>query len=294
MKGVEISVVVPAFNEEKSIEPLYDKIRNVLSKKKYEIVFIDDGSTDSTFAAMQLLHAQDARISVIRFKKNLGKAAALQEGFKKAAGKIIITLDADLQDDPAEIPKLVRMLKRYDLVVGWKFERKDPISRKLASKLFNFLGSVVTKIHLHDMNCGFKAMRNSVAKDLYIYGELHRYIPVLAKWDGYTVGEVKVRHFPRRFGKSKYGVSRLAKGFFDLITVKFLGDYGKRPMHLFGSIGVVCTVVGILAGLYLTVQWFQGIPIGGRPLLLLAILLVVLGVQFISLGFLGEMIIRSR
>ncbi len=294
MKEIEISLVIPAYNEAKSLDILYNKLKTVARGKKYETIFIDDGSTDGTFGILKSLHRKDKRVKLIHFKKNLGKAAALNEGFKIAQGSIVITLDADLQDDPGEIPKFIAALKKYDIVVGWKVNRKDSLARKLVSKFFNFLTRSLTNVALHDINCGFKAMKRKVAKDLYIYGELHRYIPVLAQWEGYKVGEVRVTHFPRRFGKSKYGASRLVKGFFDLITVKFLGDYGKRPMHLFGTIGILCTLLGAVAGLFLTVQWFQGVPIGNRPLLLLAVLLVVLGVQFISLGLLGEMIIRIK
>jgi glycosyltransferase involved in cell wall biosynthesis len=222
------------------------------------------------------------------------KAAALSAGFSEATGDIVFTMDADLQDDPEEIPNFINKINQgHDMVSGWKIRRKDPISKTIPSKFFNWLTSLTTGVKVHDSNCGFKAYKKEVVKNINIYGELHRYIPAIAYWKGYKVGEVKVVHHARKFGKSKYGVERLMKGFFDLITVKFLTRYAKRPLHLFGFLGVLCFLVGFITGIYLVAGWFNGIGIGNRPLLMLCVLFIVTGIQLISIGLLGEMINSS-
>lgn len=290
-----LSVVIPAYNEERNIPLLCKSLKSVLNKYQYEIIFVDDGSLDNTFNMLKTISQKDKKIKVVSFQRNYGKSAALSAGFDIAKGDIIITMDADLQDDPKEIPRFIEKINEgYDLVSGWKFKRRDPLSKTIPSKFFNFLTSVLTKVKIHDINCGFKAYRKNVTKNINIYGELHRYIPVLASLNGYEVGEVKVEHHSRKYGKSKYGTSRLFKGFVDLITVKFLTSYGRKPLHLFGLIGFLCFFLGIISGLYLIVVWFIERGIGDRPLLMLAVLLVVLGVQFISLGLLGEMVTEDK
>lgn len=291
-----LSIVVPAYNEEKNVPLLYEKLKKVLDsiKKDYEIIFVDDGSKDNTASEIIKLNKKDKKVKLIQFQRNFGKAAALSAGFSEASGDIVFTMDADLQDDPEEIPKFIQKINQgYDMVSGWKFHRKDPITKTLPSKFFNWLTSITTGVKVHDSNCGFKAYRNEVIKNIDIYGELHRYIPSIAYWKGYKVGEVKVVHHARKFGKSKYGVERLMKGFFDLITVKFLTKYAKRPLHLFGLIGFLCFLLGFIGGIYLVVDWSKGIPIGNRPLLMLTVLLIVTGIQLISIGLLGEMITSS-
>jgi glycosyltransferase involved in cell wall biosynthesis len=286
-----LSIVIPTYNEEKNIPMLYKELKSVLDKYQYEIIFVDDGSFDNTFNIIKSVAQKDKKVKLISFKRNYGKSAALSAGFENAKGDIIITLDADLQDDPKEIPRFIEKINQgYDLVSGWKFKRKDSLTKIISSRFFNFLTSMLTKVKIHDINCGFKAYKKEVVKNINIYGELHRYIPVLAFWKGYKIGEIKVEHHPRMYGKSKYGATRLFKGFLDLITVKFLMSYGKRPLHLFGLIGLLCFLLGVILGIYLTYLWFIGKGIGSRPLLMLAVLLVVLGVQFVSLGLLGEMV----
>jgi glycosyltransferase involved in cell wall biosynthesis len=292
-----VSIIVPSYNEEKNIPLLYIKLKKVLDslKKEYEVLFIDDGSKDNTVNEIIKLNKKDKRVKLIQFQRNFGKAAALSAGFIEASGTIVFTMDADLQDDPKEIPKFIEKINQgYDMVSGWKYIRKDPVTKTLPSKFFNWLTSITTGVKVHDSNCGFKAYRNEVVKNISVYGELHRYIPAIAHWKGYKVGEVKVEHHARKFGKSKYGVERLMKGFFDLITVKFLTRYAKKPLHLFGLLGFLCFLVGFIAGIYLVVGWFRGIAIGNRPLLMLCVLFIVTGIQLISIGLLGEMINSSN
>ena len=292
---MNISIVIPVYNEEKNIIILYKLLKSVLSKYQYEMIFVDDGSVDNTSSVIKDISKKDKKVKLISFQRNYGKSDALSAGFDNAKGDIIITLDGDLQDNPKEIPRFIEKLNQgYDLVVGWKFKRKDPLTKIIPSKFFNLLTSFLTKVKIHDMNCGFKAYKKEVIKNINVYGELHRYIPAMAFWRGYKIGEIKVKHYPRRYGKSKYGVNRLFKGLMDLITVKFLMSYGRRPLHLFGLTGLLCFFLGIVSGLYLTYLWFKGIVIGDRPLLMLAVLLIVLGVQFISLGLLGDMIISEN
>lgn len=291
-KKVEISVVIPVKDEEKTIEILSEDIKSILSDHRYEIIFIDDGSRDQTFETLKKIQKKNRYIKFIRFKKNFGKSDALSAGFNIARGDIIITMDGDLQDDPKEIPKFIEKIKEgWDVAVGWRFPRNDSISKKIASKMFNRLTGTLTGLLLHDINCGFKAFRQDVVKNITLYGELHRYLPVLASMRGYSVCEVKVKHHKRIYGKSKFGIGRLIKGFIDLITVTFLMEYSKKPLHFFGSIGIVTFLSGVLINSYLVLLWFKGIKIGDRPLLMLGVLLVIISIQFISMGLLGEMIV---
>lgn len=292
--GLRVSVVIPVLDEEPSIEPLYDKLTEVLSDAgdSYEIIMVDDGSSDDSFNIMKRLHQRDREhVRVIQFRRNFGKTAALAAGFKQARGDVVITMDGDLQDDPTEIRVLLDELDRgYDLVGAWRRSRQDPLSKTLPSRLFNTVVSALTGVRMHDLNCGFKAYRREVTGDLKLYGELHRFIPVLAHWQGYRVGEAQVVHQPRKYGKSKYGPKRLGRGFLDFLTVLFLTHYLKRPIHFFGTIGVLLFLCGFGMGLYLTWLWLFGGGIGWRPLLFVGILFMIVGVQMASIGLLGEMI----
>lgn len=292
--NIELSVVIPLVDEEESVGPLYSGLCDVLQGlgKGYEIVFVDDGSQDGSFDILKSLHEEDPQhIRVIQLRRNFGKTAALTAGFKQAAGNVIVTMDADLQDDPSEIPDLMSELERdYDLVVAWRRERQDPLSKRLPSRIANLAVSVMTGVKVHDLNCGFKAYRREVVEDLKLYGELHRFIPVLAHWRGYRVGEKEVLHRPRQYGRSKYGFERLGRSFLDFLSVLFLTYFLKRPMHLFGTVGVVLFFIGSMVSLYLAGLWFARGGIGSRPLLFVGILLIIVGVQTASIGLLGEMI----
>ena len=290
---VRLSVVVPVLNEAESLEPLYDALTNALASQAggAEIIFVDDGSTDESLSVLRSIYERDpGRVRVIQFRRNFGKTAALNAAFARAKGQVIVTLDADLQDDPAELPTLLAQLDAgYDLVVGWRADRQDPLSKRLPSWVANTAVSALTGVHLHDLNCGFKAYRSEVVQDLNLYGELHRYIPVLAHWKGYRVTEVPIKHHPRRFGRSKYGVGRLGRSFLDFASVLFLTKYLKQPMRLFGSVGTLLSVAGGVIVLYLAAIKLLGEAIGWRPLLFFGTTALVVGVQLISLGLLGEM-----
>ena len=293
----ELSVVIPVYNEGENLNSLYAQLKPVLESlgKAYEIILVDDGSTDGSFLIMEKLHGQDHNVKVIQLRRNFGKAAALLAGFTSAQGKIIITMDADLQDVPREIPNFIKKLNQgYDLVCGWRFKRQDPVSRTVPSRLFNSLTATLTGVKVHDFNCGFKAYRKEVIEGLDLYGELHRYIPALAHWKGFKVGEIKVEHHSRAHGKSKYGVERLFRGLTDLFTVMFLTKYIKKPLHLFGAVGVLLLLMGLTINIYLAILWFRGQGIGDRPLLLLGVLLMLIGFQIISTGLIGEMIVSTR
>ena len=295
----QISIVIPAYNEAESLPTLIQQIEAVIKAHSYktEVIFINDGSTDETREVLEQLALKHIsamlRIDVIHFRRNRGKAAALIAGFAAARGEIVVTMDADLQDDPDEIPKLLEKLNngKYDVVSGWKYPRKDPLEKRVFSFFFNRITALFTGVKLHDMNCGFKAYRLEVVKELHIYGDLHRYIPILCAQAGFRIGEVKVKHHPRRFGVSKYGLKRIPKGFFDLLTVLFLTRYLKRPLHVFGLIGGLVAFFGVIIGCYLAVLWLIEGGVGFRPLLMLSVLMVILGVQFFSIGLLGELII---
>ena len=296
-KKLDISVVIPVYNEEKSIEALYQESLPVLKslKKAYEIIFIDDGSDDQTSVKIRKIKKRDKNIKLIQLQGNFGKASALQAGFDQAKGKYLITLDGDLQDDPKEIPKFLKKIRNdYDLVCGWKYKRQDSPEKIIFSKVANFFTRKATGVKVHDMNCGFKAYKKAVIENLSLYGEMHRYVPALVAQKGFKVGEIKIAHRPRKYGKSKYGLRRLLRGFFDFITVVFLTTFATRPLHFFGSIGLFFGIIGFTFGTYLTILWFQGQGIGQRPLLLLAVLMVVLGVQFFSIGLIGEMLANKE
>jgi glycosyltransferase involved in cell wall biosynthesis len=293
----EISVVVPVLDEEGNIAPLYQELSTVLDAygKRYEILFIDDGSTDASFALLKSIHHRDDRVRVIRFRKNFGQTAALAAGFAEARAPVIVTLDADLQNDPADIPRLVERLDAgFDIVCGWRRERKDAyLSRRLPSQVANWLISVTTGVHLHDYGCTLKAFRSEVVKSLHLYGEMHRFIPAVASGFGVAIDEMVVGHRPRREGKSKYGISRTFRVALDLVTIKFLLNYSSRPLQIFGSAGFLMGGAGFALGCYLTwVKLWLGEAIGGRPLLLLASLLMLGGLQLVSLGLLGELLAR--
>jgi len=288
-----ISVVIPLYNERDSLEQLFTELNNTLRMigRPYEIIFVNDGSTDGSIEVLHKLCERSPLVKIIDFRRNFGKAAALAEGFKEAKGDIIFTLDADLQDDPREIPNFLRKLSEgYDLVSGWKYHRHDPISKTLPSKLFNKVASATTGVKLHDFNCGFKAYRREVIENVNLYGELHRYIPALAFGSGFKVAEIRINHRPRKFGKSKYGIARFTRGLLDLLTVLFITRYTKKPLHLFGSLGLSLLFAGTAINTYLAIIWLGGESIGRRPLLMLGVLLMILGVQFISHGLLAEMI----
>jgi glycosyltransferase involved in cell wall biosynthesis len=294
----DITVLVALYNEAESLRELHTQIRYTLGRMgvRYEILFVDDGSTDRSFQVLRDLKRQDRHVKIIRFRRNYGKSAALSVGFEKAQGNIVITMDADLQDDPAEIPSLKRKLDEgYDLVSGWKKVRRDPLSKTIPSRFFNFVTSFLTGIRIHDFNCGLKAYRRDVVKSVKVYGELHRYIPVLAHWEGFRVGEIPVQHRPRKYGRTKFGFGRFWKGFLDLLTALFTTRYLRRPLHLFGFWGIVAVLAGLGIDGWLVTEWFLGTTsLGNRPLFLAGFMLVIVGVQFISIGLLGEMISKTR
>jgi glycosyltransferase involved in cell wall biosynthesis len=292
----KVSVLIPLLNEEESLRPLYNEIRKSFNSiaSDYEIFFIDDGSTDNSLNVIKDLARMDRKVRFISFRKNYGKSAALQVGFKNVTGDAVITMDADLQDDPEEIPNLLAKLEEgYDLVSGWKKKRFDPFIKKHTSKFFNYITKISSGIKIHDFNCGLKAYRKDVVQSVNVYGELHRYIPVLAGWKGFSVAEIPVRHHARKYGKTKFGISRFFKGFIDLITVIFTTRYIQRPLHLFGLLGAISFLAGFLINAYLTYEWIQGIALGNRPLLFLGILLIIVGVQLIALGLLGEIMVHK-
>jgi len=288
-----ISVVIPVHNEERSVALLLDALGSTLDGlgRDWEAVFVDDGSTDGTFSSLTRLHANASNVRIVRLRRNFGKAAALQAGFEAAQGEVIVTIDGDLQDDPAEIPRLLAKLDEgFDLVSGWKTKRRDPLTRRIPSKIFNWVSGRVSGIRLHDLNCGLKAYRAEVLRGLQIYGELHRFIPVLAHYRGFRVAEIPVNHRPREHGRSRYGVERYVRGFLDLLTVTFMGRYRHRPLHLFGGLGLGLSLLGGVVLAYLTALKLAGQAIGHRPLLTLGVLLIVVGMQFVSLGLLSELI----
>lgn len=291
--------MIPVYNEEATIKPLFERILDVMNLAEinsYEIIFVDDGSSDRSWIEInELIKKYPQKIKGIRLRRNFGKSSALSAGFKKARGNIIFTLDADLQDDPAEIPKFLEKLESgYDLVSGWRKHRNDPLSKTLPSKLFNGVTSILTGVKLHDFNCGLKAYKKEVLDCIKVYGELHRYIPVLAHSLGFKITEVTVRHHRRKEGKSKYGLERYTRGFIDLLTVLATTHYLHKPGHLFGSLGLLFGAIGMTSLGYLIVLWFMEIrPIGTRPLFLFGILCIILSVQLISLGILAELITKN-
>jgi glycosyltransferase involved in cell wall biosynthesis len=291
---MDISVIIPAYNEEQSIAELLEEINTNLVplNKQFEVIVIDDGSTDKTLEVLKTQKSRFDWLRIVSFRKNYGKSAALSWAFKEANGEFVITMDADLQDDPKEIPNLIEKLNNesFDLISGWKKRRKDPLSKTIPSRFFNIVTSRITGIRIHDFNCGLKAYRGEVVKNLTVYGELHRFLPVLAHWNGFRVTELAVHHRPRKFGKTKFGISRFFNGFFDLMTVLFITRYQTTPLHIFGMLGTLTVLFGLSIELYLTILWFIGEGIRNRPLFFLGILCIIVGIQFIVFGLLGEMI----
>ncbi len=294
MQKPSVSVVIPVYNEQASLEELYTRLNAVLTKvsSHHECVFVDDGSRDRSYRVLQQLRQTDPTVRLIRFRRNFGKSAALSAGFAAARYDIVITLDADLQDLPEEIPKFLGKLEEgYDLISGWRYKRQDPWQKRLASRIYNFTTSKLTGVRLHDFNCGFKMYRREVLEELRVYGEQHRYIPVLASYRGFRNGEVKVEHAPRRHGTSKFGWDRFLGGFFTLLTVVLLTRYTNRPLHFFGIVGLLTAFAGLLIDGYLALErLFFKKWLGDRPLLLLGTLLLIVGVQFILFGLLAEMV----
>ena len=293
-----ISAVVPVFNEEDNVELLYGRLKQVLDDlgKTYEIIFVDDGSTDKTSALLHQIHKRDKKVEVVVFRKNFGQTAAISAGFDYAEGEIIVTLDADLQNDPEDIPQLINKIEEgFDVVSGWRVERKDPfLSRRLPSHISNWLTSLFTGVRLHDYGCTLKAYRREIAKDIKLYGEMHRFIPALASWVGASICEVKVRHHSREYGKSKYAFSRINRGFLDLLTVKFLLSFASRPIQIFGKFGMISIFSGFICGIILIIMKLTyGVDMTGNPFLYLSILFLLIGGQSISMGLLGEIISRT-
>ena len=296
-EGVEITALVPAYNEAENLAPLLEKLTADLSTlaKTYEILVVDDGSTDDTLERLRELHRRIPHLRAIIFRTNYGKSAALSVGFQAARGRFVVTLDADLQDDSAEIGPLIAKLEEgYDLVSGWKQKRQDPLLKTGPSKLFNAVTSSMTGVKLHDMNCGLKAYRSEVVRTIRLRGELHRFIPVLAHWNGFRVGEIRTVHHARLHGKTKFGPARFLNGFLDLLAVMFLNTSSRRPLHLFGRIGVFFALVGALITIGFSWSWVLGEGLRLRPALLFGAVLIILGIQFISMGFLGELIASTR
>ncbi|MCB0730894.1 MAG: glycosyltransferase family 2 protein [Ignavibacteriae bacterium] len=292
-----ISILVPLFNEEESLAKLTKQVSDVFNniKTDYEILFVDDGSVDNSLKVIKDLARTNNKIRYISFRKNYGKSAALNIGFKNVTGDVVITMDADLQDDPGEIPNLLHELQKgYDLVSGWKKKRHDPFIKKYSSRFFNYVTKVMSGIKIHDFNCGLKAYRKNVVKTIDVHGELHRYIPVLADWKGFKISEVVVKHHPRKYGKTKFGISRFFKGFIDLITVIFTTRYIQRPLHFFGMLGVASFLIGFVIDAYLSILWFlHEINLSNRPILFLGTVLIIVGVQLFSLGLIGEMLVHN-
>ncbi len=293
-----ISVVIPLLNEEESLNELASRLETVLftmTEGDYEVIFIDDGSTDDSYSVLQAIHTRNPRFKTVRFRRNYGKSAALAVGFNRVQGDVVFTMDADLQDDPNELPELLAKLNEgYDLVSGWKRKRYDPWHKTAPSKLFNAVTSRMSGIKLHDFNCGLKVYRKDVIKSVQIYGDMHRYIPALAHWEGFRIAELPVQHHPRIHGVSKFGAKRFVTGFLDLLTVLFTTRYIKRPLHLFGTVGTLLALIGLCIEAYLSIEWMLGLTyLSNRPLFLVGILLIIVGVQLISMGLLGELIVKN-
>ncbi|MCL2063925.1 MAG: glycosyltransferase family 2 protein [Candidatus Cloacimonetes bacterium] len=311
---MKLSFVIPVFNEENSLNTLYREILCNIADYDYEIIFIDDGSKDNSFQVMKTLAEKDKKVKIIKFRRNFGKSAALNIGFQNTTGEIIFTMDADLQDNPEEIPEFLKIIapnakqeksdeneslssetqQDWDIVSGWKKRRKDPLSKRLPSKLFNLVVSMTFGLKLHDYNCGFKAYKNHVLKEIDIYGEMHRYIPALASAKGFTVIEIPVNHRVRQFGKSKFGKERYIRGYLDLLTVKLVTAFNRSPLYLFGGIGTIFTTAGFILGAYLTIlRIMKVIYLSNRPLLFFCMLLIIVGFQFFSIGLIGELLVNQ-
>jgi glycosyltransferase involved in cell wall biosynthesis len=292
-----VSVVVPVYNERESLRPLADELLATIRSlgREAEVIFVDDGSHDGSAEVLADLAAEEPEVAVVRLRRNFGKGEALAAGFREAQGDAVVTLDADLQDDPAEIPRLLDALEEgADMVSGWKRDRHDPWSKRAASRVFNSVTARVSGLPMHDLNCGLKAYRAEVVRALTLSGDLYRYIPVLAANEGFRVREVAVNHRPRAHGRSKYGIERYVRGFLDLLTIVFIGRFRQRPMHLFGGLGLLTTIAGLVISIYMAVLRFTGHGIGGRPLLLLGVLLIVVGIQLFTIGLVSELIQRNH
>jgi glycosyltransferase involved in cell wall biosynthesis len=290
---MKLSVVVPVYNEEESLPELFASLESAMRglDGDYEYVFVDDGSVDGSLGVLRELHEKSPRVKVVSFRRNYGKSAALSVGFKEARGDRVVTIDADLQDDPAEIPNLLKKIDEgVDLVSGWKQNRQDPWTKTFPSKIFNFATSLLSGLRLHDFNCGLKAYRSDVVRSISVYGELHRFIPVLAAWEGYKVDEIRVRHFKRKYGKSKYGGRRLLNGLFDLLTVMFVTRRALSPLHLFGRIAIVLFLVGAAPQVYFLFHWLGGAGLRVRPIMLAGFVTIIVSLQIASIGLLAEMI----
>jgi glycosyltransferase involved in cell wall biosynthesis len=298
---MDVSIIVPVYNEDESLPELCAWIQRVVKENNfsYEVIFVDDGSSDNSWNIIQTLHTHDRDIKGIKFQRNYGKSAALNEGFKNAKGNVVITMDADMQDSPDEIPELYRMISEgnYDLVSGWKKVRHDPLSKTIPSKFFNWVTSKVSKVKLHDFNCGLKAYRLKVVKSIEVYGEMHRYIPVIAKWAGFKkIGEKVVEHRARKYGTTKFGgLSRFINGFLDLASITFVSKYGKRPMHFFGTWGTICFLIGFIMSIYLIITRLMNTSIGlsNRPPFYIALTIMIIGSQLFLTGFVAELISRN-
>jgi len=295
----DLSIVIPVLDEEASIPELCSRIRSVCDGAgfSYEVWFVDDGSTDETWDVIGAMHEKDHRICGLRFRRNYGKSAALALGFERATGRYVITMDGDLQDDPSEIPGLIALLETgYDLVSGWKRHRKDPLSKTIPSRFFNLVTRRMAGIPLHDFNCGLKVYRREVVKSVRVYGEMHRYIPMLAAWEGFDrITEKEVQHHPRVHGKTKFGLERYLRGFLDLLSVIFLTRFASRPMYFFGSLGTLAFLGGFVISMWISIdKLVYGHPIGDRPLLLLGVMLILVGVQMFTTGLIGQLIVIPR
>jgi len=292
-----ISIVIPFFNEEQNIEPMYEHLSSAITSltHDFEIIFVDDGSTDNTFKNMLKIREKDAKVRIIKFRKNFGQSAALKAGFDHADGDVVISMDGDLQNDPTDIPVLLEKIENedYDVVCGWRADREDPLSKKILSKIANLIRRNLTSELVHDSGCTFRAYRNGCVKNLDLYGELHRYIPAMLQWKGYRIGEVKVKHHPRKYGTTKYGLKRVIKGFLDLIVITFWQKYSVRPIHVFGGLGLLLSASGISAGSYMGIQrLFFGGSLANRPMFLLAVLMIIIGVQFVVSGLLADIMLK--
>lgn len=294
---MDLSIIIPIYNEEENIDPLYKELKEVLSSlgRSYEILFIDDGSTDTTWSRLQKLHERDPAITLIRFRSNFGQSAAMKAGFDHAEGNLIITMDADLQNDPHDIPELLATQEREDLdvVCGWRFNRQDPLSKKLFSKGANTLRSSMTGEFIHDSGCTLRVYTRESVSDIELYGELHRYIPAILLWKGYHVGEIRTNHRPRVYGNTKYTWHRIAKGFLDLLVITFWQKYSVRPMHIFGGSGMIMSAVGFIIALYLGLdRVLFGTALTNRPLFLVALVFLIIGLQFIALGIIADILLK--
>jgi len=290
-----VSIVVPLYNEEENIEPLYKALKAVMNRggEDYELLFVDDGSTDRTLQLLKQIAQRDGNVKLLSFRRNFGQTAAFAAGFDHAKGDVIVTIDGDMQNDPEDIPRLLSIMDKYDIVSGWRRKRKDPfLTRRLPSIIANYLISRVTGVKLHDYGCSLKAYKKDVVKNINLYGEMHRFIPVVASWYGVKITEVETVHHERSRGKSKYGLLRTLKVIPDLITVRFLQSFSTKPLQAFGPIGLLFGFAGFIISVYLTVLKLSGQSIGGRPLLLLGVLLIIVGIQLIGMGLIGEMVVR--